>query len=100
MKQPTKLMKRALRQSKEWNKSWLEKTEKEGMVWINMTGSVKTGLHPDVTSRMRIIVRAEDVTIGESVSWHLGSDKDGNAVAIYEEDEETVKKFYESHART
>jgi hypothetical protein len=35
-------------------------------------------------------------TIGESVSWHLGSDENGNAIAIYEEDEATVKKFYEN----
>lgn len=34
--------------------------------------------------------------IGESVSWHLGSDKDGYAIPIYEEDEETVRKFYKN----
>lgn len=33
-------------------------------------------------------------TIGESVSWHLTSDKDGNAVMVYEEDDEFVKNFY------
>jgi hypothetical protein len=80
MKHPSKLMKRALRRPR------------YRVTFFTMTDP------PDATQRIRI--RAEDVVIGESVSWHLGADKDGNAVAIYDEDEETVKKFYEGHART
>lgn len=37
--------------------------------------------------------------IGESVSYHIGADKDGNAIAIYEQDEDTVNKFYETWNR-
>jgi hypothetical protein len=83
----------ALRRSKEWNRSWMGETLKDTLMWINVSGSVGIVPHPDPTQRIRI--RTEKVTIGQSVSWHLGSDKDGNAVGIYDEDEETVKKFYE-----
>jgi hypothetical protein len=58
------------------------KTEVEGLTWINLTGTAKVGI-PEIVP-----------IIGESVSWHLGADKDGNAVRIYEEDDETVRKFY------
>jgi hypothetical protein len=47
---------------------------------------------PDSTQRIRI--RAEDITIGDSVNWHLVADKHGNAIAVYEEDKETVRRFY------
>lgn len=38
-------------------------------------------------------------TIGESVSWHLGSDADGNAIPVYEEDEATVNQFFVNRYR-
>lgn len=44
-------------------------------------------------TRPKPIIKA---VIGESVSWHLGVDKDGYAVRVYDEDEETVKRFYEN----
>lgn len=94
MKQPSKSMKRALWQCKEWNKSWMGETLKDTLIWINVSGSVKVDPHRGIS------VHTESVTIGKSVSWHLGADKDGNAVRIYDEDDETVKKFYEIHART
>lgn len=97
MKQPTKLMKRALSRLNEWAEGCMEKTEREGLVWINLTGNVKVAPLPGPSPRVRILPKG--VTIGESVSWHIGADKDGNAVAIYDEDEETVRRFYEKWNR-
>lgn len=94
MRQPTKQVKRALRH----RLTKIRKCWPRERFWPSYSVVFLNTSPPDATQRIRI--RAEDVVIGESVSWHLGSDKDGNAVAIYEEDEETVKKFYESHART
>lgn len=51
--------------------------------------NIITGPH----TRPKPVMKA---TIGEYVSWHLGSDKDGYAIPIYEQDEETVKKFYKN----
>jgi hypothetical protein len=42
---------------------------------------------------------ATDITIGESVSYHLGCDEDGNAISVYDESAEVVKKFYENWNR-
>lgn len=63
MKQPTKLMKGALRRSKdhEWDKSYLGQTMRETVIWTNVSGSVKVVPHPDPTQRIRI--HTENMTI-------------------------------------
>lgn len=88
MKQPKKLMRTALRQ----RPTKIRRCWPRERFWPSYSVVFLDTTPPEATQRVRI--RAEDVTIGESVSWHLGADKDGNAVAIYHEDDETVRKFY------
>lgn len=51
---------------------------------------------PKPTDDTNVII----ATIGSSVTWHLGSNERGNAIRIYEENEETVRKFYENWSKS
>jgi hypothetical protein len=53
----------------------------------------------DLRQKGKSGICAADMTIGESVSYHLGCDEHGNAMAVYDESAEVVKKFYENWNR-